>query len=221
MKNQKRYQENLRKNLAISGETETFFAEYQAQKLAQWFAKDLDKELSILDFGCGDGLMTSFVQHIFTNAAITGIDTDAQRTALAQDMHEEIHFICADIETAPFAPASFDLIYSAEVFHHLPLEQQEQYIALLMHLLKPGGTLIIFELNPLNLVTVYRFKKNPHEHNAQLIMPWRLRRLLAPYGSTKIRFYDFCLRILEPYLTWLPFGGLYAVSVIKKNTGRF
>jgi SAM-dependent methyltransferase len=216
MKN-KRYQDNLRNNLAISGEAETFFAEYQAQKLAQWFAKDLDRQISMLDFGCGDGLMTSFVHHLFTNAVITGIDTDAQRISLAKDMHEGIHFICADIETAqPFAPASFDLIYTTEVFHHLPREKQAQYIALLTQLLKQDGTLIIFELNPLNLATVYRFKRNPLEENAHLIMPWRLRRLLAPYGCTKIRFYDFWLRMLEPYLTWLPFGGLYAVSMTKK-----
>lgn len=214
MKNQ-RYQENLRKNIAISGKFETFFAEYQAQKLAHWFAKDLDKELSILDFGCGDGLMTSFVHHLFENATITGIDTDAQCIILAKDMYEDIHFICADIET--LAPASFDLIYSTEVFHHLPREKLAHYIALLMQLLKPGGTLIICELNPLNLATVYRFKINPLEQHAQLIFPWHLRRLLAPYGCTKIRFCDFWLRILEPYLTWLPFGGLYAVSVKKKH----
>lgn len=212
------YQDNIAKNRAISGDAATFFAEYQAQKLAEWFPGEIERKISILDFGCGDGLMTSFVQHIFVNAAITGIDTDAQRIALAKDMHEGIHFICADIETAqPFAPASFDLIYSTEVFHHLPLEKQAYYVALLMQLLKPGGTLIIFELNPLNLVTVYRFKTNPLEQHAQLITPWRLRRLLAPYGCTKIRFYDFCLRTLEPYLTRFPFGGLYAVSVRKNR----
>jgi 2-polyprenyl-3-methyl-5-hydroxy-6-metoxy-1,4-benzoquinol methylase len=218
--NSKAYQKNLRNNLAISGESATFFAEYQAQKLAHWFAQDLEQNISILDFGCGDGLMTSFIHHLFENATITGIDTDAQRIALAKDMYEGIDFMCGDMEVAqPCAPASFDLIYTTEVFHHLPSEKHAQYIALLMGLLRPGGTLIIFELNPLNLATVYRFKRNPLEQNARLIMPWHLRHLLMPYGSTKIRYYDFNLptRKLEPYLMWFPFGGLYAVSV-KKNS---
>lgn len=215
MKN-KKYQENLRKNLAISGESETFFAEYQAQKLAALVPEKIHPPISILDFGCGDGLMTSFVHHLFENATITGIDTDSERIALAKDMYEGIHFICADIEfTQPFEPASFDLIYTTEVLHHLPPEKHTRYITLLMSLLKPGGMLIIFELNPLNLATLYRFKRNPLEQNAQLIMPWRLQQLLAPYGLTKIRYYDFWLRSLEPYVTWLPFGGLYAVSVKK------
>lgn len=217
MKNQK-YLENLRKNIAISGESETFFAEYQAQKLAQWLPDKIDQKIAILDFGCGDGLMTSFVQHLFFGASITGIDTDAERIELAQDMYDGINFMCADIETDnPFKRASFDLIYTTEVFHHLPREKHAQYIARLIPLLKPHGTLIIGELNPLNVITLYRFKKNPLEQNAQLIMPWSLHQLLAPYGSTKIRFYDFWLRSIEPYVTWLPFGALYAISVKKDH----
>lgn len=211
------YDDNLRKNLSISGASATFFAEYQAQKLAAWFPAQRDTTISILDFGCGDGLMTSFVHHLFVNATITGIDTDTERIALAKDMYGGINFVCADIaKELPFPAGSFDLIYTTEVFHHLPREKQAHYTALLMQLLKPQGTLIIFELNPLNLATVYRFKKNPLEQNAQLIFPWQLQRLLAPYGSTKIRFYDFRMRVLEPYLTWFPFGGLYAISVTKK-----
>ncbi len=215
--NQK-YQDNLAKNRAISGDAATFFAEYQAQKLAAWFPQKVDHNISILDFGCGDGLMTSFVHHLFENATIAGIDSDPERIELAKDMYEGMKFVCADIETHnPFPPASFDLIYATEVFHHLPREKHVQYIAILTQLLKPHGTLIIFELNPLNLATVYRFKTNPLEQGAKLIMPWRLRNLLAPYGSTQIRFYNFGVRILEPYLTWLPFGGLYAMSVQKHH----
>jgi len=217
-----KYRRNLALSRAISGDAATFFAEYQAQKLASWFPEKKHAAISILDFGCGDGLMTSFVHHIFVNATIYGIDSDAERISLAKDMYEGIHFVCADIETVQlFAPASFDLIYTTEVFHHLPREKHAQYIALLMQLLKQGGTLIIFELNPLNLATVYRFSKNPLEQNAHLISSWRLQRLLAPHGTVKLRFYDFfpnimgSLRRVEPYLTWFPFGALYAVSIKK------
>lgn len=218
MKNQK-YQDNLAKNLAISGESETFFAQYQAEKLAQWLPDEIDQNIAILDFGCGDGLMTSFVLHLFENATITGIDTDPERIALAKDMYNGINFICSDLETEQLLDLeSFDVIYTTEVFHHLPSKKHELYIARLMQLLKPGGKLIIFELNPLNPATLYRFTRNPLEHNARLIMPWRLRRLLASYGWARVRYYNFNLptRKIEPYLTWFPFGGLYAVIILKK-----
>jgi len=220
--NQQKYQANLRKNLSLSGQAATFFAEYQAQKLAEWFPSEIDQRISILDFGCGDGLITSFVQHIFVHAAITGIDTDPECIALAKDVYEGIHFVCTDIETEqPFAPASFDLIYATEVFHHLPPEKHAQYIALLIRLLKPHGMLVIFELNPLNLATVCRFKKNPLEQHADLIWPWTLQRLLTSYGKTTLRFYDFFpnilhrMRTIERYINWFPLGALYAMSVTK------
>lgn len=218
--NHKSYENNLRKSRAISGDAATFFAEYQAQKLAAWFPEKLNAPIAILDFGCGDGLMTSFVQHIFVNATLYGVDPSAEHIALAKDMYEGIHFTLSD-EKLDFPDNIFDLIYATEVFHHIPREYHARYCAELLRVLKPGGTLVIFELNPLNGATFYRVKTDPHEKDAYLMTPWRLQRLLKPYGPTTIRFYDFfpnflsSLRSLEPYLSWLPFGALYAISVRK------
>jgi len=209
------YLKNLRKSRAISGDSATFLAEYQAQKLALWFPEKIDQNISILDFGCGDGLMTSFIRHIFTHATIYGVDPSAEHIALAKDMYEDITFSVSD-DSLAFADNTFDLIYATEVFHHIQHIKHAAYCAELIRILKPGGTLIIFELNPLNLATVYRFKTNPLERDAHLIAPWSLRRLLKSYGSTKIRFYDFFWHTFESYLTWFPFGGLYAISVTKK-----
>lgn len=212
---EKNYQKNLAASREISGDAATFFAEYQAQKLREWFAKNQYAPLSILDFGCADGLMTSFIQHIFVNATVYGVDPSQEHIALAQEMYEGIQFSVIDAKL-PFADSSFDLIYATEVFHHIPHKEHKASCSELMRMLKPGGSLVIFELNPLNLATLYRFKTNPHEKDAQLMMPWYTRQLLKPYGLTKMRYYDFCLRMLEPYLTWFPFGGLYAVSLTKK-----
>jgi ubiquinone/menaquinone biosynthesis C-methylase UbiE len=215
-----KYHHNLQKNLAISGDQATFFAEYQAQKLATWFPDKVTEKLSILDFGCGDGLMTSFMQHIFLNATIYGVDPSAEHIELAKDMYEGIHFTCSD-EKLAFPDNTFDLIYATEVFHHIPRAQHKKYCAELLRVLKPGGALVIFELNPFNIATLYRFNINPNERDAQLMAPHYLTQLLTPYGHIKTRFYDFfpnflgSLRVLEPYLSWLPFGGLYAVSLRK------
>ena len=222
----KKYRDNLEKNRAISGDAATFFAQYQAQKLAAWFPQKIHADISILDFGCGDGLMTSFVQHIFTNATLYGVDPSGEHIALAKDMYEGIHFTRSD-EKLDFPDNTFDLIYATEVFHHIPREKHAHYCAELKRVLKPGGTLVIFELNPFNIATLYRFKTDPHERDAHLITPWALQRLLKPYGEISTRFYSFfpnilsSMRILEPYLTWLAVGGLYAVSVTKLTNSNY
>lgn len=136
-------------------------------------------------------------------------------------MYEGIHFACMK-EALDFPDNTFDIIYATEVFHHIPRSNHASYCAELLRVLKPGGTLVIFELNPFNLVTLYRFKTDPDEKDAQLLMPWHLKQLLAPHGQITTRFYDFFpnalhrLRIFEPYLTWLPFGALYAICITKK-----
>ena len=65
--------------LALTGESSAFFAEYKAQKLAQWlpeFFRQTPKK--ILDFGCGDGLMTHFTQKEFPNSSLYGVDPSSE-----------------------------------------------------------------------------------------------------------------------------------------------
>lgn len=224
MKNNDIHAEKYRKNIelsrAISGDAHTFFAEYQALKLAEWLSNKKDSSISILDFGCGHGLMTSIVQHLFVNATLYGIDPSDESIDLAQEIYEGIHFSTLG-DTLHFPDNTFDLIYTSEVFHHIPPEEHAAYCTALLRILKPGGTLIIFELNPLNPATVFRFKTNPYEDDAELLSPWYLQHLLEPHGVVTTRFYDFFpnfmgyLRFLEPYITWLPCGALYATSVTK------
>lgn len=185
-----KYQKNLAASREISGDTATFFAEYQAQKLHAWFAHEYDKNTSILDFGCGDGLMTSFIQHLFVHATVYGVDASQEHIDFAKEMYEGIHFSVSG-KALPFADSTFDLIYATSVFHHIPRTAHRSSIDELMRVLKPGGSLVIMELNPLHLATVYRFKTNPDEKDAQLMAPWYSRQLLKPYGQTKTRCYDF------------------------------
>lgn len=218
----KNYRKNLDKSLWLSGESSTFFAEYKAQKIQEWFPDLVQKKISILDFGCGDGLMTSFVQHIFVHADMYGVDPSTESIEIAREAYEGIHFSPSD-ETLHFPDNSFDFIYAAGVFHHIPFDQHEHYKKELLRVLKPNGTLLLFELNPLNPLTVYTFKTNPIDQNAQMMTPWYTKKLLQSEGNTILRFYCFfpkalhVLRFLEPYLTWLPFSALYAVSMRKSN----
>ena len=62
------YRENNDKYLSLSGESSIFFAEYKTLKLKEWFPKLTQWTPTILDYGCGDGIMTAFVKKIFPHA---------------------------------------------------------------------------------------------------------------------------------------------------------
>ncbi|HEV2601431.1 MAG TPA: class I SAM-dependent methyltransferase [Candidatus Babeliales bacterium] len=216
------YQKLLRKNIELSGAQESFFAEYKAIKLTQWFPQLLTTPHTILDFGCGDGIMTSFVQALCPQATIYGIDASLEHIEVAQMAYENITFIHSDAPKIPFADSSFDLIYAADIFHHLPKNQHESYCAEIYRILKPNGTFVMLELNPLNLMTAYRFMQNPMEKDASMLWPWYTKKLLhTEYAAVSLQFYGFFpnklkrLEFLEAYMGKLPFGSLYICKGYK------
>lgn len=216
------YRDNLDKNLWLSGESSTFFAEYKAQKLKEWLPHQTTEKLAILDFGCGDGVMTSFVKNIYQGADVYGVDPSVESIEVARMAYETINFSVSG-DKLEFDDNSLDVIFSAGTFHHIPFEQHESYVQEIHRILKPGGRFVMFELNPLNPMTVYTFKNNPIDKNATMMKSWYTKKLLKKYGAVSTKFYCFYpnflhwMRWSEPYLTWLPFGALYACIMQKKT----
>ena len=220
------YRSNCDKFLKLSGETSAYFAEYKAQKLAEWFPHQTRSSINILDFGCGDGTMTHFVKRYFPKSQVFGMDPSPKSIAEAKSHFPGITFLVSSDEHTQLGieDGFFDIIFSAGVFHHIPFSMHEGYIQELMKKLKPGGRLIIFELNPLNPLTVLIFKRNPIDRNAKMMWPWYTDQLTQRYGKSCTKFYCFYPRVLswlrptEPYLTKLPLGALYATIVEKPKS---
>jgi len=213
------YRPDLDQALALSGESSAYFAHYKAQKLAEWLPLLITQHVSILDFGCGDGLMTHFVSQQFKKAQLYGVDPSPKSIEVAQKNYSSIIFsVNSDQSTQlQFVDSSFDIIFAAGAFHHIPFHLHEGYMKEIKRILKPGGYLVMFELNPLNPLTVRTFKKNPIDFNAKMLLPWYAYRLAKNYGAPRIKFYCFFpkflkfLRFTESFLTKLPCGALYAV----------
>lgn len=220
----KNYRQDLDKSLHLSGESSTFFAEYKAQKLHSWFPQYQASAISILDFGCGDGLMTFFTKKIFPDAHVFGVDPSSESIKIALKNHPEISFHDNDGIHLPFKDHSFDLIYAAGAFHHIPFSEHDKCLSEVMRVLKPSGHFLLFELNPYNPLTVLTFKRNPIDKNATMMSPGYSKKLLKPYGNPKTIFYCFFpkalsgLRRIEPQLTWLPLGALYAIKLQKTKS---
>lgn len=219
------YRLNCDKFLWLSGESSTYFAEYKAKKLAEWFPFPISPPAKILDFGCGDGLMTHFIKTHFPNSDVFGVDPSPKSIEKAKAHFNDIHFSTNSDEhtSLEFSNNYFDIIYAAGVMHHIPFNKHSNYLNELMRILKSEGSLVIFELNPLNPLTVITFKQNPIDRNATLMPPWYTQKLVKKYGPSTLKFCCFFPKILswlrfsEAYLTKIPLGALYALITQKQR----
>jgi len=95
----------------------------------------------VLDVGCGMGRYAEVATR--WGAAVVGIDLSLAAEAAAENLHDrQAAFFQADIFNLPFAPESFDIIYSLGVLHHTP--DCERAFKVLPRLLKPGGKIAIW-----------------------------------------------------------------------------
>lgn len=109
---------------------------------------------------------------------------------------------------------SCDLIYAANVLHHVPLAERRRLMEGLRRLLLPGGLLAVFENNPWNPGARAVMARVPFDDDAVPISPPACRRLVEESGLRCIRrgsmfYFPRWLRWLRPLetpLEGLPFG---------------
>jgi len=85
----------------------------RAARLTQALDRLLPKEASILDVGCGNGIISHNLQTLAPGRRFTGIDVLARDSCL-------IPFQVYDGERFPFDDASFDYAVFVDVLHHTP-----------------------------------------------------------------------------------------------------
>jgi SAM-dependent methyltransferase len=107
---------------------------------------ELEPDSSVLEIGCGSGRYALEIAKR-TGCCIRGLDINASgvRTAqqLAQDagLEPRVQFeVCDAAQNLPFAPASFDAVFSNDSVCHIP--RRPELLAKIFHVLKPGGRLL-------------------------------------------------------------------------------
>lgn len=101
---------------------------------------EADKDLTVVDLGCGAGNLTPLIQLRWPRAKHIGVDSSPTMLAKARQEYPTADFIEADIATwRPAAPV--DLIYSNAALQWL--DGHDTLIPGLLDGLKPGGWLAI------------------------------------------------------------------------------
>lgn len=103
----------------------------------------------VLDVGCGTGTLAIALKSHVGAGKVYGIDASPEMIAVAKKKAAkagaEIDFQVAVIEALPFPDASFDVVTSALMLHHLPGELKRLGLAQIRRVLKPGGRFLALD----------------------------------------------------------------------------
>jgi ubiquinone/menaquinone biosynthesis C-methylase UbiE len=140
----------LHKALSYDVLTNLILQPSQASILAMAQIKAGDK---VLDVGCGSGRLTIAAQKKAGPAgAVLGIDPSTEMIAVARKnaarAGQAAKFEMGVIEAIPFPDATFDVVLSRLMMHHLPGDLKQRGLAEVRRVLKPGGVCLIVDFEP-------------------------------------------------------------------------
>ncbi|KXU91594.1 SAM-dependent methyltransferase [Caballeronia megalochromosomata] len=218
------YQSLHAQNISASGEGPAFFAEYKLKDIAEEM-KQRGKNVSrLLDFGAGVGNSVPWARKYLREAAITCADvSDRSLEIAARRFGEQAQFVHIEGSELPFDAAEFDLAYAMCVFHHIDHGEHVAVLSDLRRVVAPGGTLVIFEHNPYNPLTVKAVNTCEFDANAKLITANQMKRSCMAAGFSRVDikyriFFPHALswfRKFEKYMTGVPLGAQYAVYATR------
>jgi SAM-dependent methyltransferase len=115
-------------------------AEWNLRRKTGLHEEDLRGKL-VLDVGCGMGRFADIASR--WGARVVGVDLSAAAEVAANNLRDrDFVALQADVFSLPFAPGSFDCIYSIGALHHTP--DCEKAFKSLPRYLKPGGTIAVW-----------------------------------------------------------------------------
>lgn len=215
-----RYHDQHTASIRLSGEEPEFFARYKIEETAKALHAASVEPKRILDFGAGIGNSLPHLQRAFPEAEVTCLDVS--RESLAQCSKRAIRpaqMLPYDGTQIPSEDDSFDLVFTACVFHHIDAADHLRLLAEIRRVLAPGGRFVLFEHNPWNPLTQHAVRTCPFDEHAVLISAPEMRRRFraAGFGEVALDYRMFFpaalarLRPLERYLAWLPAGAQYSL----------
>ncbi|WNZ29536.1 MAG: class I SAM-dependent methyltransferase [Candidatus Bathyarchaeota archaeon] len=136
--------------------------------IKRWLA---DKKGLILDYGCGDGSFSRFI-NVKNKKDVIGVDLSSGIVRYASTKDKNVDYLVVDCHALPFRNESFDGIIAIGIFHHLDLPKA---MSECKRLLRRDGFICVFEPNslcPLSSMGRRFFKTKIHTPNERTYTYW-------------------------------------------------
>lgn len=222
------YREAVNASLSFTGMGVDFFTRVKADYLLDLLAARFPNPgtLDLLDVGCGVGNYHKLLHsHVGT---LTGVDVAVECVAQAASENPGVRYDSYDGGRLPYADATFDAAFTICVMHHVPPADWTSFVSEALRVLRPGGTFIVFEHNPLNPLTMRVVNRCPFDRDAVLLRSGKTVDLMraAGFNNTKPRFIlsvpaaNKALRKMDQLFGYLPFGAQYYVVGTKPDGPR-
>lgn len=214
------YRQQHASSIRLSGEEPDFFARYKIEATADAMATLGLMPRRILDFGAGVGNSLPHLQEIFPQSEVTCLDVSARSLELCRERAlRPVEVLHSDGRTIAAQDASFDLVFTACVFHHIDPATHVTHLLEIRRVLAPAGRLVLFEHNPWNPLTQHAVRTCEFDRDAILISApeMRIRFRAAGFADVSVDYRMFfpaalaALRPLERGLRWLPLGAQYSI----------
>jgi ubiquinone/menaquinone biosynthesis C-methylase UbiE len=109
----------------------------------------------VLDIGCGTGTFATILKQRYPGVEVKGLDPDPKALARARQkagntQEPPVRFDQGLADSLGYAPASFDVVFSSFMFHHIEGSNREKTLREVRRVLRPGGSfyLLDFEASP-------------------------------------------------------------------------
>jgi len=128
----------------------------------------------VLDVGCGTGGVTIPSKlRVGRTGWVAGIDPSPEMIAVAKKKAIraalEIDFRIGVIESLPYDDATFDVVTSSLMMHHLPERLQVKGVAEILRVLKPGGRFLIADMMRPGGSSLQRFFTSVVLHHGHMV----------------------------------------------------
>lgn len=114
----------------------------QARVVTGWLAELSNRDLDIIDVGCGAGWLCS---ELVRFGRVTGTDLADEVLARARQRVPQARFVAGDFLSADLGIAAYDVAVSLEVIAHVA--DQPAFVSRIARLLRPGGHLMLATQN--------------------------------------------------------------------------
>ena len=152
---------------------------------------DLHPGERVLEVGCGTGEIAQRARaRVGPDGQASGIDPSADMITVAQQKAAraglDVDYRVGAIEALPYPDATFDVVLSSLMMHHLPDELKARGLSEVRRVLKPGGRLLIVDFTrPRHRLSQLAMRLVLHSHLGHGFE--RLAGTVADVGFTDVR----------------------------------